>query len=329
MNGKEQWIRFYKHEYQSGTTLPNLMAFHMVGAEATELGEMLSSKYESGRDWFGVEWVRDTGIGKTVPDPRADFLLDDICEWREVVQFPNLDEFDFEASARQSGLDEVDRNEKLIYFTLVTGPFERLHALMGFEEALAALLIDPEEVDAFFTAYMDWRCDLLERIKRYYDPDVIMYHDDVGTQRDMFMDPGLWREIMKPHLKRATDKLHELGIFMEYHSCGKIERIVPDLVEIGVDAWQGQEINDIMALKEQTGGMLEFHPILDYQKMIAEHAAGRVDLDGVRAFTRDSIARNMPGGHYAPLMVPFGDEVTMAMMQEFGKAYMGYVGDPE
>lgn len=28
-------------------------------------------------------------------------------------------------------------------------------------------------------------------------------------------------------------------------------------------------------------------------------------------------------------MVPFGDEETMAMMQEFGRAYMGYACDSE
>ena len=329
MNGKQQWISFYQHKYVSGTTLPDLRGLHMVSADATGLGEMLSNEHESGKDWFGVEWVKDTGICKTVPDPRVDFLLDDVCDWREVVKFPDLEAFDFEAAARNSGLDEVDRDEKLIYFSLVTGPFERLHALMGFEEALAALMTDPEEVDAYFTAFTDWRCVLLEKIKKYYDPDVIMYHDDVGTQADMFLDPGLWRELMKPHLKRATDKMHELGMFMEYHSCGKIERVVPDLAEIGVDSWQGQHINDIAAMKELTGGKLEYHPILDYQRMIAEHAAGRIDMDGVRAFTRDSIEKGMAGGHYAPLMQPFGDEVTGAMMQEFAQVYMQYVGDPE
>ena len=83
---------------------------------------------------------------------------------------------------------------------------------------------------------MDWHCMLLGKIKQYYNLDVIMYHDDAEMRNDMFMDPGLRREIMKPHLKRATDKIHELGISMEYRSCGKIERIVPDLVEIGADS---------------------------------------------------------------------------------------------
>ena len=64
--------------------------------------------------------------------------------------------------------------------------------------------------------------------------------------------PELWRELFKPQLKKAVDKAHELGMIFELHSCGFMEQIVPDFAEIGVDAWQGQEINDIPKLKAIT-----------------------------------------------------------------------------
>lgn len=43
------------------------------------------------------------------------------------------------------------------------GPFERMHTLMGFENALCALLTDPDEVKAYLDAYMEWKCKLLEK----------------------------------------------------------------------------------------------------------------------------------------------------------------------
>jgi uroporphyrinogen decarboxylase len=328
MTPKEQWLQFYQHKYNDGTTFPNLAGLHIVGSDFTGINEKPHVGIDAGKDWFGCEWVKDTSIKVNIPDPRVKFILEDVSDWREVVQWPDLDAYDFETAARNSGVDQVDREQKLIYFTLVMGPWERLHALMGFEEALMALISDPEECDAFFTAFMDWRCKLLEKIKEYYNPDVIMYHDDIGTQLDMFFSPELWRRLMKPHLKRATDKVHELGMFMEYHSCGKLEQVVPDLVEIGVDAWQGQEINDIRALKELTAGKLEYHPLLDYATMVTKYNAGTATMDDVRAFVRESIEKNMVGGHYSPLMQPFGDPVTVVMTQEFAKIYMGQVGDP-
>ena len=329
MKPKEQWRQFYQHKYTSGKTFPSLNGLYMVSSDACGINEKPPTTKDGGIDWFGCVWAKDTSIKVNIPDPRVEFLLKDVADWREVVQWPDLEKYDFETAVKNSGIEDVDRDEKFIYYTMVMGPFERLHALMGFEEALMALLTDPEECSAFFTAFMDWRCNLIEKIKQYFNPDVIMYHDDIGTQKDMFFKPELWRELMKPHLKRATDKLHELGIFMEYHSCGKLGQVFPDLVEIGVDAWQGQEINDIPAFKERTKGKLEYHTQLDYQKMIAAYYAGTVTLDDVRAFTRESIEKNRIGGHYAPLMQPFGDVVSKTMTEEFASYYTKFAGDPD
>lgn len=50
---------------------------------------------------------------------------------------------------------------------------------------------------------MEWKCKLLEKIHEYYHPDVIMFHDDYGTQSNMFFSPEIWRDIFKPQLKKA------------------------------------------------------------------------------------------------------------------------------
>ena len=328
MTPREQWIKFYQHEYRDGTTMPSIAGFHMVTSDDAGMWDKPPVTMDYGKDWFGCEWVKDTSARQMIPDPRVEFLLEDIADWREVVRFPDLDAYDFVNAYNNSGVGKVDRTQKIIYYPVVACPFERLHILMGFENALIAMVTDPEECEAFFTAFMDWKCKLLEKVKEYFNPDVIMFHDDIGTQNNMFFSPELWRKMLKPHLKRATDKVHELGMFMEYHSCGKLEQVVPDLVEIGVDAWQGQEINDIAALKKLTGDKLGYHPIYDYQKMVAAYAAQKITLDDVRAFVWESTRKGMEGGHYVPLMQPFGDEVTVTMMQEFIKVCMKYGGDP-
>lgn len=328
MTPREQWIKFYQHQYNNGKTMPDPMGLHVVAHDMTGLHDRGLNSLPQDKDWFGCEWVVDGSIGLAIPDPRADFPLKDVADWREVVKFPDLDAFDFETAYRNSGLEQVDRTQKLVYFNLTIGPWERLHALMGFEEGLMALMSDPEECDAFFTAFMDWRCKLLDKIKEYYNPDVIMYHDDIGTQLDMMLSPELWRKLMKPHLKRATEKIHSLGIFMEYHSCGKLEQVVPDLVEIGVDAWQGQEINDILALKKLTDGKLEYHSLLDYATMVTAYNANTATMEDVRAFVRKAIQDTLVGGHYAPMMQPFNDEVTTVMTEEYLKVCKDYIGEP-
>ena len=141
---------------------------------------------------------------------------------------------------------------------LLVGPFERLHALMGFENALIAMMEEPEEVAAFFDALMVHKCRLIDKLCDHYRPDVINFHDDWGTQLAMFFRPELWRRLVKPQLERAVDACHRKGLFFEMHSCGKIEAVVPELVDIGADSFQGMSLNNVSALKAQTGKKLSY-----------------------------------------------------------------------
>lgn len=325
MTAKEQWKAFYDHKYL-GNTVPSAegmeFCFEIVGPN-----DRIPALSDGGKDWFGVDWVKDGSIGVVIPDPRVKLILEDIVDWREVVEWPDLDAFDFEEAARKDNIHLIDRDKKMLYIPLYVGPFERLHNLMGFENALMALITDPEECEAFFDKFMEWRLKLMEKMKEYYNPDVFMYHDDIGTQRGLFFSIDTWRQLFKPQLKKAVDKAHELGIYFEYHSCGKIEDVIPELVEIGVDAWQGQELNDIAKLKTITNGKLAYHPMPDYQSLVAEHAAGKITVDDVRRITREKFEANLEGGCYYPWMPSF-DDVTLAMEEEINKLCAKYAGDP-
>ena len=65
----------------------------------------------------------------------------------ELVKFPDLDAWDWSKVEEIDHISEIDRENKVFEIMFVNGPFERLHMLMGFENALCALLTDPEEVE--------------------------------------------------------------------------------------------------------------------------------------------------------------------------------------
>lgn len=311
MTPKEQMTAFYQHKYDQG--MPDIRGLYSI-ADPYGIGER-PPFYQSGTDWFGVRWLRDEGINAIAPDATQEPILKDITKWKEVVQWPDLEAWDWSKARELDHLDEIDRENQLFLLFSVNGPFERLHMLMGFEEALCALLEEPESVTEFFDAFMDWKLRLLEKMVEVYRPDVIMFHDDWGTQTGMFFSPATWRELIKPQIQKAVDKCHELGVFYEHHSCGKIEQIVPDFVEMGIDSWQGQEINDIPALKKLTGGKLEYHPMPAYQGYVADVMAGKLTREELDVRVREDFYRNAEGGHYLPLMLPYGDWVTNHMTE--------------
>jgi len=57
--------------------------------------------------------------------------------------------------------------------------------------------------------------------------------------------PNMYRELLKPYHKRAVDWAHNHGIFAELHSCGKVMTLVPDLVEIGLDALNDMSLENM------------------------------------------------------------------------------------
>lgn len=68
--------------------------------------------------------------------------------------------------------------------------------------------------------------------------DVVFLGDDVGMQQDMLMSVEMWREHLKPRLKKVIDAVRATQTkqtWVAYHSDGNIQRILPELIEIGVD----------------------------------------------------------------------------------------------
>lgn len=69
--------------------------------------------------------------------------------------------------------------------------------------------------------------------------DLIRLGDDVGTQDRLLLSKEMWRERLKPRLKRVIDAIREASggrkVWVHYHSDGDVTPLVADLIEIGVD----------------------------------------------------------------------------------------------
>ena len=120
---------------------------------------------------------------------------------------------------------------------ILSGQFERLNQMIGMENALCSFYEYPDELHEFFDAMLEYKLKCIDLAHKYLNPDVIHMHDDWGTNDNMFFSPELWREYIKPNEEKITQHIHELGMLYIHHSCGYIKQIIPDLVEIGVDAF--------------------------------------------------------------------------------------------
>ena len=271
---------------------------------------------KGGYDWFGVEWT--FAPGDVAPMPSSNYLLEDVCDWEEVVKFPNLDEIDWEEAARKDRVDAIDRENNLHIQMIHNGVFERLNTLMGMENSLCALLTDPEECKAFFDACADYKCKLIEKMHKYYKMDMICYHDDWGTQKNMMFSPDIWSELIKPATKKIVEFTKSLGIIFELHSDGMIKDIVPELVdEVKPDAIQIMAINDIPALKKITGNRVVYDVFVDVQKFDALETAGQLTEELLRSELRKDFYSQAEGGCYLPSIYMVNPKWAHVVDEEF------------
>lgn len=221
-------------------------------------GERPPMGADSGKDWFGVEWECDPY--SHAPSIKPGFILfDDISQWQDKVVWPDLEAFDWAADAAEKTA-RWDRENKLSNVTVMSGHFERMHFLIGFENALCAFYEEPEAVKEFFAALTDYKLRYYAKIKEYFQPDILCEHDDWGTNKNMFFSPEMWREFIKPELKKLVDGVHAMGMRYEQHSCGCIQPIIGDLIELGVDILQPFQVpaNDRKVCKALYGDQIIF-----------------------------------------------------------------------
>ena len=101
-------------------------------------------------------------------------------------------------------------------------------------------------VYTIFECVADHKIELIDRLAEVYPIDLIDLHDDWGTQKSTFMSVDTWKELLSGPMSRIVKHTREKGIHLQIHSCGKVEPIVPEMLEAGIEHWSScQSMNDI------------------------------------------------------------------------------------
>ncbi|MEW6755637.1 MAG: uroporphyrinogen decarboxylase family protein, partial [Candidatus Latescibacterota bacterium] len=158
----------------------------------------------------------------------------------------------------------------------------------------------------------------VELLVHGYAFEAIALSDDYGTQRGMLLSPDHWRRLIRPHLARLYALAHDHGRTVLHHSCGNVEPIVPDLVDLGLDILHPiqPEAMDVLRLKREYGRHLSFCGGVPTQRLLVGGTAAQVRAE-VRRLKREMGA----GGGYIvepgiTLQADVPLENMMAMIEE-------------
>lgn len=296
------------------------------GERYIELGDKFDP-YGTGPDAWGVMWTNQG------PNPVIDgnmvakdfTLFDDMENWKDHVKFPSLDFMPIENIFRGmcAGM-HVNPETDVVSCLLLSGQFERMNQMIGMEEALCSFYEYPDEVHEFFDAMCEYKLKCIDLAYKYLKPDVIHMHDDWGTNKNMFFSPELWQEFIKPNEEKYVKRIHEYGMLYIHHSCGHIQQIIPDLVEIGMDAIEPVMIsNNMDELLKKYGTQITFMGGINNQ-MIDQDSSTEEDI---RVEVHRAMDAYCHKGRYIPYYIPsredkfgiFVDEVNRYGREIFQK----------
>jgi uroporphyrinogen decarboxylase len=114
---------------------------------------------------------------------------------------------------------------------------------------------------------------LLDEIDPYMD--VIVIGDDLSHQGGLTYSPDMYRKLFKPRHRKILRVLKEefRDAKVLYHCCGGIEPLLPELIDLGIDALNPVQVSakgmgDTKNLKEKYGRHLTFWGGIDTQRIL-------------------------------------------------------------
>jgi len=186
--------------------------------------------------------------------------------------------------------------EKWIIGSCQCSVFEAAWYLRGLETFMMDLAMEE-----------DYALTLLDKVMQYplqmglqlidLGVDMVWLGDDIATQQNMMISPAMWRKDLKPRYAEmfAAFRKRNPAIKICYHSCGNLQAVVDDLVEIGLDV-----LNPIQPLamnpsqfKKRFGKNLTMYGTLDIQNIMPFGTP-----DDVRNEVKNLITDCAPGGGF-------------------------------
>lgn len=208
---------------------------------------------------WGFKWER---LDKTMGTPLK-ALINDI---NDISKIKVPDAYDVERFNEVKKIKGKYGKDKYYLASLSITGFTVMTFLRGFANLMEDLYINREKAEELADIVFNFEEDIIRQLKGYRF-DGVAFFDDWGTQTNLIISPGMWREFFKPRYKKQFKLAHDEGLDVYFHSCGKIDDIIPDFIEIGVDMLNLSQPNvfNIEEIGKKFGGKICFVCPVSYQ----------------------------------------------------------------
>ena len=249
-------------------------------------------------------------------------VIKDIERWRDYVTPPSLDLPENAWAEVIAEVEKIDRNEYFVAPFIAPGVFEQSHYLLEITNCLTAFYTNPDEMHEIIDMIADWEVRLAEQVCKHIKPDALFHHDDWGSQTSSFISPAMFEEFLLPAYKKIYGYYKAHGVqCIVHHSDSYGENLVPYMIDMGMDVWQGcMSTNNISEIIKKYGGKLTIMGGIDNGKVDRENWSREVIHDEVFR-----VCREYGPKHFIPCTT-MGDPASIypgvydTVMEEIDKA---------
>jgi len=197
--------------------------------------------------------------------------------------------------------------------------FHVLADLFGMENYFCKMHTDPHVVHAATERVVDFYVRANRKVLKATSKYLIagFFGNDLGSQLDLMISPACFDEFLYPYLKRIIATIQEAGVKVAMHSCGAVGRIIPKLIDAGVEILHPLQARamgmDARRLASEYGRDLVFLGGVDTQELLPFGTAKQVYDEVLRL--RDIFGEGfiVSPSHEALLPnVPYENVVAMA-----------------
>jgi len=232
-----------------------------------ELSISEAKDYKIFTDEFGIFWRM----------PSKNGLYFDMFKhpWQDINNIEEIKNYDFhdpEDEGRFTGFrDDIIWSESNDMANIIHpntgGIFELSWWLRGFNKFMLDLAGNIKIAQAILNKVLEYKIKYWKKVVDIAGNKlfIIAEGDDLAYQNGLMISPEMYRKLIKPLHKKLFSFIKGYSkskVYIYYHGCGAIKKLIPDLIETGVDILNPVQLSakDMKAeeLKKDFGDMITF-----------------------------------------------------------------------
>lgn len=182
------------------------------------------------RTWIDEWGMRRQATGDVLPAV-VDSPIADVTRHRD-YQFP-----DPAAPHRFATFERAQQRyggARAVVLNLRDG-FSDMRDLLGYQNALMALLLEPQAFGELLDRAVDYNLALAETARRRYGAEIVATTDDVANAAGLLMRPQTYFALIAPRFARVIAGYKALGYLCIKHCDGNIDAVLEAWIAAGID----------------------------------------------------------------------------------------------